>query len=193
MVDAARRLATAQDLAQLPEGSSAEVISGVVVHKASPSAEHGNAQSFLALLIKGPFHRRPGGSGPGGWWILTEVEVELSPHEIYRPDLVGWQRDRMPERPSGRPLKTRPDWWCEVLSRSNAKTDLVDKLRVLQAAGVPHYWIVNPDHETLTVLRWTPDGYLTALTARRGEVVRAEPFDAVELSVGLLFGDDPED
>lgn len=29
--------------------------------------------------------------------------------------------------------------------------------------------------------------------SERGERVRAEPFDAVELQVGVLFGDDEED
>ena len=38
--------------------------------------------------------------------------------------------------------------------------------------------------------RWTRDGYLYALGARRGDRVRAEPFEAVELQVGVLFGDD---
>jgi Uma2 family endonuclease len=186
----ARRLATADELAHLPEGIAAEVIHGAVVERAAPSAEHGDAQSQLAVLIKGPFQRRPGRGGPGGWWILTEVEVELSTHEVYRPDLVGWRRERMPERPTGRPVRVRPDWVCEVLSPTTAKNDLVDKLRTLHACGVPHYWIVDPEHETLTVLRWTPDGYLTAMTAKRGDRVHAEPFGEIELPVGALFGDE---
>jgi Uma2 family endonuclease len=77
-----------------------------------------------------------------------------------------------------------------VLSPTTAKNDLVDKLRTLQSNGVPHYWIVDPERETLTVLRWTEEGYLTALTAKRGERVRAEPFGEVELNAGLLFGDE---
>ena len=51
-------------------------------------------------------------------------------------------------------------------------------------------WI--PINRTLTVLRWTPDGYLTALTADESEVVRAEPFKAIELHVGMLFGEEAE-
>jgi hypothetical protein len=31
------------------------------------------------------------------------------------------------------------------------------------------------------------------LTAAKGESVRAEPFDAIEIAVGELFGDDPAD
>jgi Uma2 family endonuclease len=57
---------------------------------------------------------------------------------------------------------------------------------------VPHCWIVDPRDESLTVLRWTPEGYLEVLVAERGERVRAEPFVAVEWAVGALFGDDDE-
>lgn len=48
-------------------------------------------------------------------------------------------------------------------------------------------------NEVLTVHRWMEGGYLNVLTAERGERVRAEPFDAIEGSVGVLFGDDPDE
>lgn len=156
-----------------------------------PSAEHGDAQSALFSLLKAPFQRKPGQGGPGGWWILSETEVELARHEVYVADAVGWRRERVPERPTGRPIRERPDWWCEVLSVSNARRDLVDKFRSLQTHGVPHYWLVDPDRQTLTVHRWTTEGFLTVLVATKGDRVRAEPFDALEIDVGLLFGDDP--
>jgi Uma2 family endonuclease len=184
--------ATAADLAGLSPDARAEVIDGVIVEKASPSAEHADAQGGAIVLLRGPYHRRPGGGQPGGWWILPEVEIELAPHQVYRPDIAGWRRDRVPERPRGRPVQLRPDWVCEVLSPSNASNDLVKKLRVYHQFHVDHYWIVDPQNQTLTVLRWTPDGYLAALTAGRADRVRAEPFDAVELSVGVLFGDEEE-
>ena len=40
-------------------------------------------------------------------------------------------------------------------------------------------------------MRWSAAGYLTLLRAERGEVVRPEPFEAIERVVGTLFGDDP--
>ncbi|WP_437617977.1 hypothetical protein [Sorangium sp. So ce1151] len=58
---------------------------------------------------------------------------------------------------------------------------------------LPHSWILDPREGTLAVHRWTREGYLTALLAERGERVRAEPFEAIELSVGVLFGDDVEE
>ena len=45
----------------------------------------------------------------------------------------------------------------------------------------------------LTVCSHTPEGYLVVMTAEADERVRAEPFDAIELRVATLLGDDPEE
>jgi hypothetical protein len=137
-----------------------------------------------------PFHGG-GSGGPGGWWIASEVEVLLETGEIVRPDVLGWRRDRCPARPTGTPVRQRPDWICRIISPSNANDDTVVKLRLYHRVGVEHYWMVDPRDATLTVMRWSADGYVTLLRAVRGEVVRAEPFAAVEIAVGTLFGDDP--
>jgi Uma2 family endonuclease len=188
-VTAAQHLATAEDLLTLPEGVRAEILHGEIVRKADPSMEHGEAQGAALTFLRHSFHGG-GGGGPGGWWLVPEVDVELERHEVIRPDIAGWRRDRHGERPRGRPIRERPDFVCEVLSASNAKTDLVTKLRLLQRHHIPHYWIIDPDRETLVVYRYTQEGYLVALTASAGESVRAEPFDAIELRVGTLFGED---
>jgi Uma2 family endonuclease len=163
------------------------------VRKATPSFEHGDAQSGIAGALKRPFHRPPGRGGPGGWWIATEVEVELGANQIVRPDIAGWRRDRLPSRPSGSPIRQRPDWICEVLSPSNADEDTVKKLRIYRDAGVLQDWIVDPIAGTLTVHRWSADGYLVVAVARRGEIFRAEPFAELELSMATLLGDDSDE
>lgn len=70
---------------------------------------------------------------------------------------------------------------------SNAANDTVRKLRVLHAHGIPHYWLLDPDAGTLRVLRWTAGGYLEVLSATSEETVRAEPFEAVALSLGAIL------
>jgi len=189
-----RSPSTVADLLAIPSDERFhEIMDGELVRKAMPSFEHGDAQSALASCLKGPFQRRAGGALPGGWWIGTEVEVELAPSHVYRPDIAGWRRDRVPERPRGTPIRIRPDWVCEVLSPSNPGTDRVKKLNHYHRFEVPHYWIVDPMEESLSVFRWTADGYLLVLAADREGRVRAEPFDAVELPVKSLFGADDEE
>ena len=184
---------TVEDLFAIPEEERrrVELIEGVLEERSAPTGEHGGAQAKLAAFV-GPFHRRPGGARPGGWWFVTEVEVYLDPKNTFRPDVTGWRRERCPERPRGTPVRQRPDWICEILS-TNRSRDTVKKLRVYQRHHVDHYWIVDPEAETLTVYRWGDAGYVTALVADRHELVHAEPFDAIPLRVGVLFGDDDED
>lgn len=187
------RKAVFADLEALGDDVSAEIIHGAIVEKASPTMEHGRSQLMAGRVLGRRFDRRPGGRWPGGWWFGTEVDVEYETHELYRHDLVAWRRDRVPDCPRGRPIRVRPDWVCEMLSPSNEKRDLVDKLRVLHMASVPHYWIGNPEQKTLVVHRWDPKGYLIVLTATSGDVVRAEPFEAVELRIDVMFGDADDD
>lgn len=175
MVASRTQLATWADLESLADDVRAEVIHGTIVEKPSPSAEHGGSQFAFGLVLGRRFQRRPGGRWPGGWWFGTEIEVEYETHEIYLHDVVGWRRTTVPERPSGRPVRTRPDWVCEILSPSNAKRDVVDKFKVLHASEVPYYWIADPVERTLIVHRWESRGYLTILIRPVRRVLRARP------------------
>lgn len=186
--------ATIEDFLAIPEAERFhELIGGELVRKADPSGEHGGAELAVGVVIGPLFQRPPGRGGPGGWWFAAETEVRLACGDIVRPDLVGWRRERVPERPRGFPVEVRPDWICEVVSPSSPSRDTVTKLRTYHREGIPHYWLLDPRASTLTVMRWAEDGYTTVLAATREERVRAEPFDAVEIEVATLFGDDPSE
>ncbi len=176
---------------QRERGLAVELIDGELVQKAMPKPAHGRAQVMLAGLLL-PFIQKAGGPrDPGGWWIMSEVEVFYSKtDEAFRHDLVGFRRDRFSDCPSELPIRERADWVCEILSPSTARYDVVQKQRTLHAHGVPHYWLLNPEHETLAVLRHGPEAYANVLNAGVGDVVRAEPFEAIELDVARLFGRD---
>ena len=183
------RPATVDDLFGIPDDERRhELIDAAILEKGAASAEHGAAQRKLSATVD-PFDRRPDGRSPGGWWLATEVEIVLDERNVVRPDVVGWRRDRVPERPRGARITTRPDWICEILSTNRAH-DLVRKKRVYHRHEVPHYWILDPDDATLTVHRHAKDGYIDVLSAERGDRVRAEPFEEIEIDVGVLFGDD---
>jgi Uma2 family endonuclease len=188
-----RKPAALADLLALPEEDRYELVSGELVPKDAASGKHAGVQLRLGRSL-GPFDRRPGGppNRPGGWWFASEALVQLAPGQVRRPDLAGWRRERLSELPAEVPVTVVPDWICEILSPSNASNDSVRKMRLYHACQVSHYWLVDPMGETLSVYRYTPEGYLQVLLAERGERIRAEPFAAVELPVGVLFGDDEE-
>jgi len=184
--------ATLADLLAIPEEDRHhEIIDGVLHRKQRAIPQHGLANSRLTQLLR-PYDRKPGARSPGGWWIIPETEVLIAEDQIYKPDVSGWRRERLPELKREFLVRVIPDWVCEVLS-TNRRHDLIEKKRGYHAARVPHYWIIDPDAETLSVNRWTDAGYVEVLNAARGEMVRAEPFDAVEIRLGVLFGDDDDE
>lgn len=184
--------ATIADLLAIPEEHRHhEIIEGVLVEKEAASGKHGRAQLRLSRRL-GPYDRRPGGRGPGGWWFATEVEIQLAETVVFRPDVAGWRLERLASPSDEVPITVRPDWVCEILS-SNKRNDLIKKKRAYHHHQVGHYWIVDPTEQTLAVYRWHPDGYVEVLIADSTERVHAEPFEAVELRVGALFDDDDDE
>lgn len=182
------RPATFEDILRRGDLDRLEIIDGEILEKAVPSMDHADAENSVSGVIF-PFKGKPGKRGPGGWWLATEIHVLYSQHNVFCHDVAGWRRDRT-DRPTGFPVRIRPDWVCEILSPGHEKRDLVDKARVLHGAEVPHYWIVSHEERLLLVHRWAPGGYDVVLRAAAGETVRAEPFDAIEIAVSDLFGDD---
>src|SRR5262245_13120989 len=103
------RLATLEDLLAIPEAERFhEILDGELLRKEMASPKHGMGQSKLAGTLDN-YNRRPNGpTRPGGWWILTEVTIEFSLHQIVQPDVAGWRRERLPELPEQFPMTLRP-------------------------------------------------------------------------------------
>jgi Uma2 family endonuclease len=81
-----------------------------------------------------------------------------------------------------------PDWLCEVLSPSTQKIDRARKLRIYAREGVRHVWLVDPALRMLEVLRLGASGeWLRAGDYGDDEVVRAEPFEAIEFALSDLW------
>lgn len=188
-----RQPATVADYLARPEHERIELIRGTIVEKSEVTGEHALTQVSTCAAVKGPFQRRQGGGGgPGGWWFFSELEVQFG-DGILRPDICGYRRERLAAPPKGRPLALSPDWVCEILSPSNPQRDRVEKLQIYFEAKVPHYWIIDPVAGSLEVFRRLDLAYALVVTALRGQRVRAEPFDAIELRVDELLGADPEE
>jgi Uma2 family endonuclease len=177
---------TIEDWRALPDDARIELIDGEFVEKAAPTFEHGRTQRKLGSALDG-YDRKVGGSGPGGWWLGSEIDIVLD-GRVYRPDISGWRRERVPAPVKQRPVPVRPDWICEIVSDTNRTTDTVTKLTRYHQAGVPHYWILDQYEQKLTVHRHTADGYVVVLTAAAPARVRAEPFGEIELDIGELLG-----
>lgn len=181
------RPATYDDLVAVPENLVAEIVDGELWTSPRPAPRHTRAHSSLAGIIMPPYDHRRG--GPGGWWILTEPELHFG-DDVLVPDVAGWRRERMPRLPETAYFSLVPDWICEVISPSTARLDRAKKLRIYAREGVRHAWIVDPLAHTIEVLRLEDGRWSIAATHAGLDVVRVEPFEAIDLELSLLW-DDP--
>jgi Uma2 family endonuclease len=189
-MDPARKLATYEDLLGLATDLHAEVLGGSIVTAPAPLPRHAFVASSLVGEIGSPFGRGRGG-GPGGWWILPEVDVRLGPHDIVRPDLSGWRRERLPAPWGTRPIDVAPDWVCEILSPSSAQLDTVTKAHLYAATGIRHYWLVDPAARTLEARVLRERQWLVLESFSANDRARIEPFEAIELELGLISPPEP--
>jgi Uma2 family endonuclease len=93
----------------------------------------------------------------------------------------------MPDVPA---MTLPPDWVCEILSPSTERLDRVKKLPAYARHGVGHAWLVNPATRTLEVYRRDGASWLLAATFADDAIVRAEPFDAIEIDLLRLWGEE---
>ena len=181
----ARRPATYDDIVALPEHQVGEIVDGELFVSPRPAGPHAVSNSALGatLVTRMQF----GDGGPGGWWILDEPELHLAEHVVV-PDMAGWKREQMPERPQDVFFTLAPDWVCEVLSPSTSRFDRTRKLPVYARAGIPHLWLLDPLAETLEIYRLQAEHWVLLATHGGDDVVNAEPFEAATVDLKRIWG-----
>jgi Uma2 family endonuclease len=188
MTELAVRPATYEDLLTVPDHLIGELIDGELYTTPRPAIPHMNVSSALGADLNIRFQR--GRGGPGGWWILIEPEVHIMGH-AFVPDIAGWCRERLPVLPKAATIDVAPDWLCEVRSPSTARLDRVKKLPAYATIGVQYVWIIGPVDQTLEVLRLENGRWVICGNYGGDDVVRAEPFEAVDIELSALWIDPP--
>jgi Uma2 family endonuclease len=180
------RPATYDDLVALPDTVVAEIVNGELHSSPRPGPPHVESNVVLGGRLVPAFHE--GRGGPGGWRILSEPEIHVG-GDVLVPDWAGWRRERLPHRPPTAFYPVAPDWVCEILSPSTAVLDRIRKMAIYARERVSHAWLIDPVACTLEVLRLENGRWTIVATHDGAEVVRAEPFDEIELELAALWAD----
>lgn len=176
-----RPRATYDDLRKVPDHLVAEIVDGELFASPRPASPHARAYGAIGSDLLQAFDASRGGGGtPGEWWILLEPELHLG-DDVLVPDVAAWRQERMPAVPNVAAFTLAPDFVCEIVSPSTGRLDRVRKMPVYARAGVASLWLVDPLARTLETYRL--EGGRWSLLASFGgdEIVRAEPFDAIEI------------
>lgn len=175
---------TLADLQALPETVMGEIIEGTLYTHARPRPDHSDLEGALIEELRGPFQR--GRGGPGGWWIVVEPGIQLEGSPEFIPDLAGWRRERVADLPTDR-WTLAPDWACEILSPTTRAYDQRIKRPFYARIGIRHLWFIDLEARTLTISELSNGRWMELGVYGEDEIIRATPFDAIELKLGELW------
>jgi Uma2 family endonuclease len=129
---------------------------------------------------------------PDGLEAVPEIEVITSasfPPSVRDPDIVVIP-DRVFERRLARVPATDVVLVVEIVSPGSRGTDHVMKLHEYAKAGIPHYWIVDPDvpeHDSFLAYRLDGEGYRRVAVLDGHRIRVREPLE-LEFTLDVLTG-----
>lgn len=177
------RVYTYADYLQLPEddGYQYEVLDGMLVREPSPTPHHQRVSRRLQRALEDYFWERD----PAGEVFDAPIDVTLSDTCVLQPDLAyvpGGSEIVEERRLNGAPLLA-----VEIVSPSSASRDRVTKQRIYARAGVKHYWIVDPQAETIEAFAWDEGRYVVRSTAAGSETFTHPDFPGLEIDLQKLW------
>ena len=137
---------TIDEYTALPEGTRVELIDGRFYAMSAPSTVHQGIGAEIWHAFKTYIVKKNGSCVP--FMAPTDVQLDCDNKTMVMPDvMVVCDRSKITrERIVG-----APDLVVEIVSTSNAITDVLIKLGKYQNAGVREYWTVFPDEKQVIV------------------------------------------
>jgi len=130
------------------------------------------AQTWLATMKRGEI-------------LFAAHPIRLWPGKYREPDAMIWlneHKNRMGERESG-----PPDLALEIVSPNNEPYDLETKFREYAQAGIPEYWIIQPETRTVSVFTLDAKSYKLAAQSMPGQRASSRILPGFEVAVDDLF------
>src|SRR5207248_293166 len=104
---------------------------------------------------------------------------------IYAPDLLFVAREHEDRIRAGR-VCGAPDLVVELASPSTVDRDRGSKFQAYYQAGVPWYWLIDPDTFLVEEYQHTAGGYLCTVTVPAGQVFQPRLFPGLEIDVQAI-------
>ena len=121
----------------------------------------------------------------GGKVLFAPLRLHIRPGRFREPDLLLLRNINDPRNQEAFWLGA--DLVVEIVSPDNPTRDTVEKRTEYAEAGIPEYWIVDPQIETITVLRLEAGSYTEHGVFRRGTTATSALLIGFEVGVDPVF------
>lgn len=82
-----------------------------------------------------------------------------------------------------------PDLIVEILSPGNSKLELKQKFDLYESREVKEYWIIQPEHQTMTIYTLVNGTYLPSRLFTTGDVIESQVVKGFKLDLEEFFSD----
>ncbi len=156
-----------------------EFTDGFVEFLPMPTDRHQSILEFLFLAFHAFVTAR------GGKVHFAALRMQIREGKFREPDLLLLLSSKDPRRANR--FWTGADLVLEVVSKDKPERDLVEKRFDYAEAKVPEYWIVNPQNETILVLRLKGASYKRERKCRRGDTASSHIVEGFSVQVSEVF------
>lgn len=179
-------LTYAQYLAEGAVEGRYDIVNGVRVWMSNPTVRHQDVLFNLAAALKA-FSRN---TNQGRMVVAAcDVLISTAPLKTRQPDILFISHGRFGSRDLQDPsaLSPAPELVIEVLSPSDTRRVLADKLRDYRIAGVRECWVVSLDLSTVEVLRLSPEAEQIVAVYELEDSVQSEAFPVLRVPAAAIF------
>jgi Uma2 family endonuclease len=121
----------------------------------------------------------------GGMVLFAPLRLQVRADKFREPDILLLCAANDPRRQNRYWLGA--DLVVEIVSPDNPERDTREKRADYAEAGIPEYWIVNPENETITVLRLDDDQYTEQGVFSRGDTASSALLTGFTLAASNVF------
>lgn len=176
---------TYEEFMTLPEGGPYryEIIDGELCMTPSPTPRHQTILFNLSVLFGIYLLNNPTGKL---FPAPCDVVFSKDPLQVAEPDLIFVSKAKA-SLVTEKNIQGVPDLLVEILSPGTASTDRRVKLSLYERYGVPEYWIVDPEAETIQVFRLSDGRYGIPLDIRKGETLDSPLLPGLSIPLSKVF------
>ncbi len=173
---------TYEDYMLLPDDLNRyEILDGELNVTPAPTTKHQTISvSLLTLLHQYVRERR------AGKVFSAPIDVILDESSIVQPDLIFISQERAGII-AEKNVRGAPDLVIEILSPNTAKVDRLRKMQLYLRYEVKHYWIVDPDTETLEVYKLESGKYHVMGGFEKSDIFEPELFPGLKIKLSEIW------
>ena len=162
-----------------------DIVDGVIIPAPSALLAHQiiNRQFFRIL---NPFIEERG----LGELLFAPLDVVIrrAPLRTRQPDLLLLSNESIARMDLAAPIEEAPELVIEIVSPSNRRRHVEDKLRDYASIGIPECWMASGEAQTIEVLNLIGGEWVRTALLGVGDRMASRALEGLDVDVGRFFG-----